>query len=315
MRASTLLPALLVVAVVVLPSQGHSAGGQSKLTGTLQADYFTIHYDPADPLLAELIANAAHEELLRISRDLGYTPEKNNRLPLYVYRSHYDFIQAGGRDVQKFTVGLARGDQGISVDASGAFVSSKEVLAHEITHAVIARILGRNAAALPLWVNEGLAMHQSQAYDDGEAAVANAAASGTLMPLAELAASFPRKRADLAYAQSASAIRYMSERHGNSAPRTLLAALAETGSFDQAMRKATGMSADEFADHWYARATRRYRTVRVVRIVGALLGMVMALLAVVAFLVRRRQKIEAARRWEMEEFDERMNRELRDWWR
>ena len=78
------------------------------------------------------------------------------------------------------------------------------------------------------------------------------------------------------------------------------------------MVAATGLTADQFEDRWLAEMGRRYRTLRIASIVTAMISATMAVLAVAAFVVRRRQMREAARRWEEEEFDQRMRRLLGD---
>lgn len=280
----------------------------------MNTPYFTVHYDPADPFLAESAAEAASDELQRIAKDLGYKLESDRPIPLMIYRTHYSFIQEGGHK-DRYVVGTARtGDERISVDASGAFVAMKTVMAHEITHAVIFRILRDKAHTLPLWVNEGLAKYQSEPYPDVDnALVADAAADGTLIPLAQLHSSFPDKRTDLAYAQSASAVRFMVKHHGKSAPRTLLAELADSGSFDKALHTATGKIEKEFTAEWVDSIGRKFRLLRAWRIVSTFGGSIMAFLAILAFVIRRRRMAQAAREWEWEEFDDSMSRQLKDW--
>ena len=287
------------------------------MTGVMSTDYFVVRYDPSDPYLAQLTADTAAEELLRVSRDLGYEVEKDRPFPLYVYPTHYAFIEAGGLELHKFTVGTARTqDERISVDASGAFVSTQEVLGHEITHAVVFRLLGWHVGALPLWVNEGLAKYESDelpAADD--MLVGRAAGDGALISLSRLETDFPEDQIALAYAESASAIRYMVEVYGKSAPRKLLEELAETGSFEKAMRSVTGMTPGQFVDDWFEKTTEEYRGLRISTIAAGTISALMAALAVVAFLVRRRQKIEAARRWDEEELDEAIRLQAgNDWW-
>ncbi len=284
------------------------------LKATMDTPYFTVHYDPADPYLAESAAEAAADELQRIAKDLGYKPQPDRPIPLMVYRTHYSFTQEGGhRD--RYVVGTARtGDERISVDASGAFVAMKTVMSHEITHAVIFRILKNKSHTLPLWVNEGLAKYESEPYPDADnALVADAAADGALIPLANLHSSFPDKRTDLAYAQSASAIRFMVKHHGKSAPKILLAELAKSGSFDKALHTATGKIEKEFTAEWVDSIGRKFRMLRAWRIVSAFGGSIMAFLAILAFAIRRRRMAQAARDWEWEEFDDSMSRQLRDW--
>ena len=213
-------------------------------------------------------------------------------------------------------------DQGISVDASGAFVSTRRVLAHEITHAVMFRILGQYATRLPLWAHEGTAKYESEKYTDTDKAlIGEAAANGTLIPLRDLQERFPKDRSGLAYAESASAIRFLLETYGEDSLGKLFEELAQTGSFESAMIGATGMNPDEFADAWLENVAEHYRMVRLVKIAAGIGGGVMSLLVVIAFFVRRRQKTKAAQRWEAEEwktddFEEALRRQRgNDWWR
>ncbi|NLN75694.1 MAG: hypothetical protein GX139_05245 [Armatimonadetes bacterium] len=284
------------------------------LTATMTTTYFTVHYDPKDPYLAESAAQVASDELLRLAKDLGYEPEPQRRIPLMVYRTHHSFIKEGGHK-DRYVVGTAHtGDERISVDASGAFVTMKTVISHELTHAVVFRILGRHVDALPLWMHEGLAKYQSEPYPDADdALVAQAAADGTLIALADLKKRFPGKRSDLAYAESSSAVRYMVHKYGSSAPKRLLAEIAKSGSFDKALFEATGVVEKEFVSQWAGSISKRYRLLRTWRILSALGGSTMAILAIIAFIIRRKRMARAAREWEWEEFEDSMSRQLRDW--
>jgi len=306
--ALSLLRAFAIVLVLLSPAFA------TVLTATMKTPHFDVRYDPESPILAQTTVDAAEEELARISKSLGYRIEPNRRIPLWVYRRHQTFIdEVGLRD--EFTVGIARsGDERICIDASGALVTMKQVLAHELTHAVIFRILGDHARKLPLWVNEGLAKYESEKYHGSDDdLLADAAAGGGLIPLVDLRHAFPRDRSSLAYAESASAIRYLVKRRGRDAPRVLLAELARTGSFDRAFVKAAGQPERAFVADWNASITRRFAVLRVWRFAAAFGGAAMALLAVVAFVIRRRRIAQAAREWEWDEFEEAMERQLRQW--
>lgn len=311
---------MLLAVLCLLAAEPSQAGkradaARARLSATMRTAHFVVHYDPSDPFLAKLMARAASEHLLRVSASLGHQVEKDQPFRLYVFPTHLGFIDAGGLETQRFTVGIASTDDSISVDASGVFAPASEVLAHEVTHAVIFRILGPNVARLPLWMNEGLAKYHSEEFTtEDDHLISDAAADGLLIPLASLASSFPQDRAGLAYAESSSAVRYMIEEYGKTAPRLLLREMARGRSFDQAMVEATGMTGDQFARAWYNHTTERYWMVRVTRIAMGAVSALMAVLAVAAFIVRRRQKIEAARRWEREEFEESLRRQLGNDW-
>ena len=284
------------------------------LTATMNTPYFAVRYDPADKILANTTVETAQDELTRISKALGYRVEPDRPIPLRIYRTHYSFIQEGGID-DKFTVGTARsGDERISVDASGAFVTMKQVIAHEITHAVIFRILGDRSRELPLWANEGIAKYESEEYPDADNnLLANAASDGSLIALSDLKKTFPKDKGSLAYAESASAIRYLVKRRGSAAPRALLAELAATGSFDKAFTKAAGQSEYAFVAAWNRNISKQFAVLRAWHIAAAFGGAGMAILVVIAFIIRRRRMAHAAREWDWEEFEDSMERQLRQW--
>jgi hypothetical protein len=310
-RAAALLAALWLAAAPASPAA-------TRLASTMRADYFMVHYDPSDPELARIMAAGARRHLLEISKRLGYHPDAERPFPLYVYPSHLGFIEAGGLRARKFTVGTtAAVNETISVDASGVFAPSDEVLAHEITHAIVFRLLGSRVVGLPLWFNEGLAKYESEEpSEEDDQLLADAAAAGTLIPLASLRSDFPSESTALAYAESASAVRFLLKRHGRSAARTVLQAMAKGKSFDRAMAAAAGVTEERFVSAWHADVSRQFWALKWTRIATGSVWTIMAVLVVIAFLRRRRQKIEAAKRWEQEEFDEAMRRQLgNDWWR
>ncbi len=283
----------------------------------MHTTHFVVRYDPSDPYLAKLTAKAAEKELIKISRDLGVPINRSRPFRLLVYPTHIGFIKAGGLDDSKFTVGTAASwNDTISVDASGAFAPVDEVLAHEITHAIIFRALENRVSELPLWLNEGLAKYRSEGLTrEDKEIIANAAANGTLIPLNRLAQRFPPDRVALAYAQSASVVDYLVRKYGNSSPRMLLAELVRgRKSLNEAMIKTTGKTINQFASDWYSATTSRYWAIRLTRIVSAIVGLAMAILVIAAFLVSRKQKIEAAKRWEQEEFEKMLRKQLDNGW-
>lgn len=308
---------VILVALVTLPfSVALAQPDARELSSVKQAKYFTIHYSPQFRLQTDLLSDLAQDELFRVSRDLGYTPDPNRPFPLYIFQSHKSFMNSEGSDTGKWTVGTTRsGDETIAIDASGVMVLPREVLSHEITHAVIFRLLGNRISALPLWFNEGLAKYESGAYPgNDDQMVAEAAANESLIPLTSLSDSFPEDKTGTAYAISSSAIRYMINKYGPSTPRKVLRGIAETGSFSTAMKKATGLSSFEFADQWYGHEMERYKVAVYSRIGMAILSAIMAILAIIAFIRRRRKISQAAREWDMEEFEEALRKQQGNDW-
>ncbi|MDH7601296.1 MAG: peptidase MA family metallohydrolase [Armatimonadota bacterium] len=292
------LAAVVSLVLVLQPGDAKQAhrNALGKLSSFMRTRNFVVRYEPEDPFLARLLAQTAEDELRRIAKDLGYEPTGNRPFTLYVFRSHADFVESGGLEIDKLTVGTASlGTDEIAVDASGVFDLPERILAHEITHAVVFRLLGPLATELPLWMHEGLAGYESRelsGYDDE--IIATAAAEGSVIPLFRLRKSFPKSRTGLAYAESASAVRFMVARFGRAAPRMLILHLQETYSMDKAMVAVTGRNLSAFEQEWLAEISKRYSGLRWIRLATAFVSVLMAALAIAAYLARRNRSIEEA---------------------
>ena len=146
----------------------------------MRSKHFVTYYNSDSRLQAELLSDVAEEELARVSNDLGCTPDPNHPFPLKIYTSRSAFISQEGLEGLKMTVGTTRAvSETIAIDASGLLVLPRQVISHEITHAVLFRTLGSNIIDLPLWFNEGLAQYESGVYvGTTDEQIANAAGDG-----------------------------------------------------------------------------------------------------------------------------------------
>jgi hypothetical protein len=129
------------------------------------------------------------------------------------------------------------------------------VIPHEITHLVFDTAVKNDYGYPPKWLDEGLAVYLSEGYTSSDrAAVERAARDGTLIPLAGLVGQFPTTldRFGLAYAESVSAIDYLTKVHGESALKELIAAYARAASDDEAFMAAVGIRPAEFDAAWRA---------------------------------------------------------------
>jgi len=308
--------ALIALPIACILAISSVAVASVHLDASMRSRHFITYYNSAHRLQAELLSDVAEDELARVSANLGYTPDPDHPFPLKIYNSRSAFVSQEGIEGLKMTVGTTQAiSETIAIDASGLFVLPRQVISHEITHAVLFRMLGPTIVDLPLWFNEGLAQHESGAYGGAsDEQVANAAGDGTLLPLSSLSGAFPREQIDLAYAESSSAVRYLIDKHGPTSPRVLVEALARTGSIDKAMLVAAHMDGGAFDDAWYAHTTARFWGIRMARVVMAIFSAIMAVLAVAAFIVRRRRMAEAARKWEEEQFEKALRRQQGNDW-
>jgi hypothetical protein len=120
----------------------------------------------------------------------------------------------------------------------------ERVLAHEFTHALVRSIAPRN---VPLWLNEGLAVHFEGS--DPEKRRSDVRSAPALIPLPRLETSFQSMDAGtarLAYAQSAVAVQAMIDLGGAPALVNVLTDLGNGAPFASAFERHMLMPYDEF---------------------------------------------------------------------
>lgn len=280
------------------------------LTEILNTERFRIHYTSRDRFAAERVARAAEESLTRISHNLGYQGA-HAIIPIHIYPSHRDFASATGVERGKFVIGRAHAhSEHIELDSQEIFGQLETVTAHEVAHIVVFRIVGTEAD-VPLWAHEGIARTEAGEWDELDAKLlAEAAGTGRLMKLSEIARSFPQDREALAYAQSTSYMMYFLDTYGREALRQALARTPETGSFADAMLLVTGAKADEIENDWIAHLEKHYAPYAWMRLVSTIAIGALPIVLVLAYLGARRRKRALIEKYEQEEWEE-ANR--RDW--
>jgi hypothetical protein len=163
------------------------------------------------------------------------------------------------------------------------------VLRHEFVHLLLP--LRLRGARVPKWFEEGLAeMIGGRVFSRVEDLLSPAAATDRLIPLADLAHSFPESgaAAALAYAQGESAVRFLSREHGLG---PLLDAVAERGSLEAALGSFSD-SPGAFEDRW--RDSLAKKGWWILPLAGALVPMLLFVAALLVFAgwlrVRRRAR-------------------------
>ncbi len=176
------------------------------------------------------------------------------------------------------------------------------VLAHEVSHIALHRaVAGR---ALPLWFVEGLAVHQAGEQNLRRIQTLwEAAAVGEVLPLSALSRHFPRRPLEVnrAYAQSADLVRHLlrSDADRERLPE-LLRQVAAGNSFEDSLLTAYHIDLAYLDREWRQGLSERFRVLPLV-LTGTVLWGGIALLAVVAFVRRRRDHRQKLARWAEEE--------------
>ena len=130
---------------------------------------------------------------------------------------------------------------------------NKDGIIHETVHLLTDEAVGSFSAALPAWLNEGLAMYFETSSMNRETVVSDAARAGRLAPLRTMA-TVPGRPQDVRvfYAQSRSLVNYMMDSHGQSKMSALLREVDEGMRIEQAIPATYGITLDELDREWRA---------------------------------------------------------------
>ena len=139
------------------------------------------------------------------------------------------------------------------------------VIPHELTHLVFDTAAKNAYHFPPRWLNEGVAVYESQGYGaDDRSQVASSARDGSLIPLAGLTGQFPTSadRFRLAYAESVSSVDFLIRTYGPDALVKLINSYAGGLTDDEAFKAAIGVDVGAFNDAWlsdlHAKAPTKY---------------------------------------------------------
>lgn len=221
-------------------------------------------------------------------------------------------VQLGGPD---WAAGLAAPGQGLILLRSPRQLADplhfKEVLIHELVHLYLAAGLkGRRA---PLWLEEGLAMQLSGETGWGLAAAMTRAVLGPgLLPLARLEHRFPPQadQAALAYAQSYYLVGWLLGRYGEDSLRQVVHSLSQGRPLTAALQLATGHSLAGIQERFDDDMSSRFSWISALTAGGALWALV-AVVAAVGLVIRRRRQRAAWVDYEGERDHERLERPAR----
>jgi hypothetical protein len=185
-----------------------------------------------------------------------------------------------------------------------------EVFRHELAHLALHEALeGRH---VPLWLNEGFAIHLSgESAMDRMQTLATATLSETLMPLAQLDRHFPDDivQTPVAYAQSADVVRHLLRTRYSQRFVAMLRRVRSGQPFASAMADAYGFDVygvgeNSLEDEWRRDVAKRY-TFWPVLFSGSMVWVGALGLFVVGYYRRRKQQRVTLDRWAVEEAAER----------
>ena len=205
-----------------------------------ESRHFTLHYQGKEttPELQQQILASLETGYQDLSSQLGYEPGENIIVILYTQKEFMDITEAP-------SWAGALNDGKLRIPIGGITAMDPELernLKHELTHSFV-NSLGRGRC--PVWLNEGLA----QIMEPRSASMYAGQLSPLFLqrkaiPFSILEHSFTRFsnfQAEVAYAESLSAVEYLRSRYGMGEIVRMLQNIASGAETEQALQRSTGL--------------------------------------------------------------------------
>ncbi len=222
---------------------------------TRQADDFRVHYYEGDAAFGQSALDVAVLGRENIQRYLPLSLAQP--VDIYAYASAQamrETLLATGQtwvgahthpDLSVMVVSLPPGPE--------QRLEMERQIPHELMHILLYQQLGPAYANLPSWLNEGLAS-AAELYPNPDylILIEKAREEENLLPMASLCAGMPREAsaAFLAYAQSASFVRFLHQEYGVSGMQGLVEAYANGVDCERGLEVATGSSLVQLERDW-----------------------------------------------------------------
>lgn len=131
----------------------------------------------------------------------------------------------------------------------------RRIIPHEMSHMIVYQASLNPYNHPPLWLDEGLAVHNQETPDVRfRPLVRDAADTGKLIPLRALNSPFPASadQALLSYAESESVVDFIIATHGSKAIGALVSAFQDGLSYDQVVQKVLNERIEDLDTEWKA---------------------------------------------------------------
>jgi len=212
----------------------------------------TMCWYEGDQSFAQELMATAQQALARLAEDTGAELEKPAKL--YIYANSQD-LQGAMIYPQEWTGGVAFTRHGImAIGIAPANLDwGKRATAHELTHLVIHQMTLNPYIGLPVWLDEGLAMHTEGPLETVFSDYLDRAiAENGLISVQSLSSPFSAyaEESVLAYAQSYSLVDFLLTNYGQGKMLELLNTFRQGSSYDGALEKVYGFDMDGLDALW-----------------------------------------------------------------
>lgn len=218
---------------------------------------FIIKWQNGDVQAGQTILNVAQSGLKAAQAILPVQPP--NQIRIYIYEEAAELQNALNLSQMsnQWVAGSTNPVQNVILISAPAGANQQleleRQIPHELVHILLAQLLGDRTTRIPAWLNEGLAS-QAELYPnpDYERALQQAVDSNSLLGMESLCYSFPpdASSAFLAYAQSASFTRFITQKYGEPSIRRLIQVYQDGMDCQQGSLAALGVSLHQVELDW-----------------------------------------------------------------
>ena len=231
---------------------------------SVESPHFRVYYQEGtvDPMSILQLAEDFYAEM----------PQLTTRIPpgtidIWVCDTQKEFQASVHAPIQDWAVGCAFPlSRRIVIQNPTHIALAKlqltQVLRHEIAHVLFGQCTRKAVKEIPLWFVEGIAIYFADEWVPGRhETLLKHIFSKSILPLQALTRSFPRSQAgaDLAYAQSQDALRWLVEVKGREVLFALIEKLHAGSKFDTAFEAVVGWDLATFDIRWRESLSERYK--------------------------------------------------------
>jgi hypothetical protein len=226
---------------------------------TLESGSLRVHWYNGDLNFGHEVLDTIQSGLSSVSRLVAV--DLAQPIEFYIYANAIDLRGTLTDEDNHWIAGHADPALGVVMVAITPGPEQKIVMEqripHELMHVMMARAVGARYQNTPAWLREGTAaLAEIYPNPDYDRVLTDAVASGHLIALQDLCASFPADtgQAFLAYAESRSFTNYLHETFGSSGLLKLASSYADGVDCERGAQLALGISLSTLETRWHASA-------------------------------------------------------------
>lgn len=221
---------------------------------TVSGGNINLHWYLGDSSFGKALHDSAVAGLDRLENETGIATE--SPVDLYIYGNFNDMRDAilyepgwtGGQAFSEYDIVI------IGIEPK-IIEWGKRTEVHELTHVLVGHLTFSCLGDVPTWLNEGLAVYSEGPLETySQQQLDQAIANNTLFSIRSLSGGFSEvaDKADLSYSESYSIVKHLIEAHGQDQMTTLLEALRDGLTIDEALTQVYGFDVEGLEDEWRA---------------------------------------------------------------